>query len=189
MFGGAFDPPHRAHVALAQAAVAQLALDALVILPTGNAWHKARVLTDASHRLAMARLAFAGVPRAVVDDREMRRAGPTYTVETLRELGAENPGAELFLVMGQDQADAFATWRDWETIAALATLAVAGRPHAPGAGAGLPAGVRSIALQLPPMDESATDVRARLASGRDITPLVPTGVASYIASNHLYRPT
>jgi nicotinate-nucleotide adenylyltransferase len=189
MFGGAFDPPHRAHVALAAAAVQQLGLDHLAVLPTGQAWHKARPLTDAAHRTAMARIAFATVPQAVVDDREMRRAGPTYTIDTLRELRAQHPQAELFLVMGQDQAAAFATWRDWEAIAALATLAVAGRPHAPGQGAGLPADVRSVAVQLPPMDESATAIRARLASAQDITPLVPAGVASYIALHHLYSPT
>ena len=111
MFGGAFDPPHMAHRVLAQAAVDQLRLDELRVFPTGQAWHKERTLTPAQHRLAMAQLAFEDLPKVVVDARELQRAGATYTIDTLRELSAEHPGAELFLVMGEDQAAAFTTWR------------------------------------------------------------------------------
>jgi nicotinate-nucleotide adenylyltransferase len=186
MFGGAFDPPHRAHRALAQAAVQQLQLDELRVFPTGQAWHKDRRLTSAQHRLAMARLAFRDVPKVVVDDRELQRSGPTYTIDTLREMRAEHPGAELFLVMGDDQAAAFASWREWQAIAALATLCVAQRPQA-AQPAALPSQVRVHRLSLPAMDESATDIRARLTSGQDITHLVPPGVASYIDQHHLYQ--
>lgn len=187
MFGGAFDPPHNAHRALAAAAIEQLALDELRIFPTGHAWHKTRELTPAQHRVAMAKLAFADMPRVTVDERETRRAGATYTVDTLRELRAEHPGAELFLLMGQDQAAAFTTWRDWTSIAQWATLAVAGRPDA--AATPLPAGVQWRAIALPAMSESATDIRARLTAGQDVSHLVPPGVASYIAQHHLYRTT
>ena len=190
MFGGAFDPPHRAHVALARAAVQQLALDELRILPTGNAWHKARSLTDAAHRVAMARLAFAAVPRAQVDERELQRQGPTYSVDTLRELQAERPQAQLFLLMGEDQAADFTRWHQWQEVARLAVLAVAGR----GSGAGVAAlaalpDVRVVALQWPAMPESATDIRARLTRGQDITELVGPAVARYIDSHHLYQTT
>ncbi|MES2940214.1 MAG: nicotinate (nicotinamide) nucleotide adenylyltransferase [Pseudomonadota bacterium] len=192
MFGGAFDPPHRAHVALAQAAVGQLQLDQLRIFPTGNAWHKSRALTPAEHRLAMARLAFAAIPEADVDDREIRRDGPTYTVETLRELHAEFPQAELFLVMGEDQARAFTGWRDWQAIAGLATLAVAHR-HDDAAATepafGLPAQARVRPLQLPLMPDSATGIRTRLTAGQDAGTLLPAGVAGYIAAHYLYQPT
>ena len=106
MFGGAFDPPHVAHVALAQAAVEQLQLDQLRIFPTGQAWHKAPPLTASKeHRLALAGVAFGGLPRTVIDDRELRRPGPTYTIDTLRELKAEYPDAQLFLVMGARPGD------------------------------------------------------------------------------------
>ncbi len=192
MFGGAFDPPHRAHVALAQAAVGQLQLDRLRVFPTGNAWHKSRALTPADHRLAMARLAFAAIAEAEVDDREIRRNGPTYTVETLRELHAEFPQAELFLVMGADQARAFTGWRDWQAIAQLATLAVAGRngpAQGDGQDFGLPAQARVRPLQLPLMDDSATGIRARLAAGQDAGVSLPAGVAGYIAAHYLYQPT
>jgi nicotinate-nucleotide adenylyltransferase len=184
VFGGAFDPPHRAHRALAQAAVEQLRLHELRIFPTGQAWHKPRALTAGEHRLAMARLAFDGLPHVEVDDREMRRAGATYTIDTLRELHGENPGAELFLLMGADQAEAFTTWRDWQAIAGLATLAVAQRPGS--AAARLPPQVRWQALAAPSMDVSASAIRARLAAGEAAIHLVDPPVARYIDQHHLY---
>lgn len=193
VFGGAFDPPHLAHVALAQAAVAQLGLHELRVFPTGQAWHKARVLTDASHRLAMARLAFDGVPHAVVDDRELLRSGPTYTIDTLRELHAASPDDTLLLVVGADQAEALHSWRCSDEILQLATVAVAARarpgPHAPPFDASrLPPG-RWTAVELPNMPVSATQIRALVAAGQGIGHLVPPGVARYIAQHHLYVPT
>jgi nicotinate-nucleotide adenylyltransferase len=188
MFGGAFDPPHRAHVALARAAVAQLGLDQLFIFPTGNAWHKERSLTPAEHRLAMARLAFAEVPAVRVDDRELRRSGPTYSVDTLRELQAEHPGARLHLLMGEDQAAGFTRWHAWQEVARLAVLCVAGRGTGEGVAAlrALP-GVRVETLELPQMPESATEIRSRLTKGQDIADLVAPAVASYIDSHLLYQ--
>jgi nicotinate-nucleotide adenylyltransferase len=190
MFGGAFDPPHKAHVALARLAIRELALDRLHVLPTGDAWHKARELSPAEHRLAMARLAFERVPQALVDDRELRRSGATYSVETLRELQAEFPGAQLHLVMGEDQAAGFTRWHAWPEIARLAVLCVAGR----GTGEGMAAlralpGVRVKPLPLPAMADSSTEIRARLTAGQDIADLVEPAVASYIESHHLYRTT
>ena len=193
IFGGAFDPPHLAHVALAQAAVTQLGLDELRVFPTGQAWHKARALTDAAHRLAMAKLAFAGVPGAVVDDRELRRGGPTYTVDTLRELHAAEPDAMLLLVVGADQAEALHSWRQSGEIIRLATIAVAARarpdPHAPPFDASRLPGGHWASVELPAMPVSATQIRALVAVGQGIGHLVPPGVASYIAHNHLYAPT
>jgi nicotinate-nucleotide adenylyltransferase len=193
MFGGAFDPPHDAHVALARAAVEQLGLDELRIFPTGQAWHKARALSAAGHRLAMAKLAFAAVPKAVVDDRELGRNGPTYTVDTLRELRAGAPDAQLLLVIGADQAEALHTWRDSADIARLATLAVAARARPDPAAAAfdasrLPAG-RWLPVELPAMPVSATQIRAMAAAGQGIGSLVPAPVASYIARHHLYTLT
>jgi nicotinate-nucleotide adenylyltransferase len=190
MFGGAFDPPHRAHVALARAAVQQLALDRLYVLPTGNAWHKARTLSPAEDRLAMARLAFASVPAVQVDDRELRRTGATYSVDTLRELQAGHPGAQLHLLMGEDQAAGFTGWHAWQEIAQLAVLCVAGRGTGEGVAQlrALP-GVRVELLQLPQMPESATEIRTRLTGGQDIADLVEPAVASYIETHFLYKNT
>jgi nicotinate-nucleotide adenylyltransferase len=190
MYGGAFDPPHRAHVALARAAVRQLALDRLYVFPTGDAWHKARALSPAEDRLAMARLAFASVPAVQVDDRELRRTGATYSIDTLRELQAEHPDAQLHLLMGEDQAAGFTGWRAWQEIAQRAVLCVAGRGTGEGVAQlrALP-GVRVELLQLPQMPVSATEIRARLTGGQDIADLVEPAVASYIDSHSLYKNT
>jgi nicotinate-nucleotide adenylyltransferase len=192
VFGGAFDPPHIAHVMLAQAAVEQLQLDELRIFPTGQAWHKTNTLTAPEHRLALAQIAFGSLPHTVVDDRELRRPGPTYTIDTLRELKAEHPAAQLFLIMGEDQAVSLTRWREWESIVHLAIICVAGRTlaNAPSdVPAGLPAQAELRVLRLPSMPESATQVRGRVAQGEGIAHLVPPGVARYIEQNYLYQTT
>ncbi len=192
LFGGAFDPPHIAHVALARAALSQLALDELRVFPTGSAWHKARPLSAAGHRLAMARLAFADLPGVVIDDRELQRDGPTYTIDTLRELHHEHPQDTLVLVIGADQADTFDQWRESDEIARLAIISVAVRPRADEPAGTvdascLPAG-QWVPIALPPLPVSATDIRARRASGLGIDHLVPASVARYIDQHHLYLP-
>lgn len=191
VFGGSFDPPHRAHNALAHQAVEQLRLDALHIIPTGEAWHKSRVLTAASHRLAMARLAFPDLRNVVVDDRETRRRGPSYTVDTLTELAAEQPGVQLFLIIGEDQARSLQSWHRWKAILQLAIICVAARADSSGArgtfNAELLAQTPFQVLNLPPMDVSATDIRHRLANCQNVAPLVFEAVARYIAHHHLYQ--
>jgi len=196
-FGGAFDPPHRTHVALAREAMAQGRLAQLRIFPTGHAWHKARTLSPAADRVAMARLAFGELPGVVVDDRETRRDGPTYTIDTLRELQAEQPGAQLVLLLGTDQVQALPTWNGWQELLALAIVLVADRAEAAGSPArfdphtlpGLPPRARFERLALAPTDTSATDIRARVARGEDLSRLVPPAVARYIDQHHLYRTT
>ena len=196
LFGGAFDPPHNAHVALAEAAMAQLDLDELHVIPTGQAWHKSRALTPKGDRLAMTRLAFGDLKGTiVVDSREVLRDGPTYTLDTLHELQREQPAAQLVLIMGADQAAALPTWHGWQDILGIATVSVAYRALSTGNPArfdpktlpGLPAGARFEALELPPMDISATEIRRRSALGVDISSLVPPTVARYIDQHHLYR--
>ena len=193
MFGGAFDPPHLAHVALARAALEQLGLDELRIIPTGQAWHKARALTAPEHRLAMAQLAFEDLPGAVVDGRELARSGPTYTVDTLRELRREHPQAQLVLVIGADQAQALRSWRESEAIPGLAIISIAERAspaeNAPRFDASHVPGGRWQPVELPPMPVSATQVRARVAAGQGIDHLVPASVARYIDQHHLYQPS
>jgi nicotinate-nucleotide adenylyltransferase len=197
VFGGAFDPPHNAHVALAQAALAQLDLVDLRIFPTGHAWHKDHTLSAAQDRLAMAQLAFAGLSGATVDAREMLRSGPTYTVDTLRELQKERPGAQLVLIMGADQAGSLLQWHGWEEIISIAIISVAFRATAAGSASrsdprilpALPPGTRFETLELPLMDTSATDIRTRASRGEELSSLVPPAVARYIDQHHLYRPT
>lgn len=193
VFGGAFDPPHVMHRALALAAIAQLRLDRLLIVPTGQAWHKSRPLTDAVHRVAMLRLAFDDVPGLLIDQREIEREGPSYTVDTLRELHADFPQVELFLIVGRDQAQALPTWHAWEEVVALATIGVAERADAQAAGTRFqaPDGLqqRFMRLQLPESDVSATEIRQRAGSGQSIVPLVGEPVARYIVLHRLYLST
>lgn len=200
MFGGAFDPPHWAHRALAETALTQLGLDVLHILPTGHAWHKTRVLSPATHRLAMCAQAFDRLPNVSIDDREIRREGPSYTADTLRELAAEYPGAQLYLVLGADQLLAFKSWSRWEEVLGFATLAVANRAIHIGADADPDQQVEQdlskvdvpfVRLDMPLHNISATAVRAHVhgQSRRfpDLDVLVPEGVARYISEHHLYE--
>ena len=186
--------------ALAEAALSVLRLDRLHLLPTGQAWHKSRVLTPAEHRLSMCQLAFGDLPYTRIDSREVRRQGPSYTADTLAELRREYPQAELFLVLGADQLLAFRQWVRWQEVVSLATLAVAARARSIGgqaldappeeadlSGVDLP----FVGLTMPLNPVSATAVRARLAAvGPDaaaLDVLVPAPVASYISQNHLYQ--
>jgi nicotinate-nucleotide adenylyltransferase len=200
VFGGAFDPPHRAHVALVEAAVAQLQLDQVRVLPTGQAWHKPRNLSDAAHRLAMTRLAFADVPQVVVDEREIQRTGPSYTVDTLHELQTEYPQAQLYLLLGDDQRRALSSWHQIGEIGRIAIICAAGRdmavrawneesgvaPTNPPLSDTLQARIRT--LDMPLMPHSATDIRVLAATEQALTGLVSPAVERYIHENHLYRP-
>jgi len=197
MYGGGFDPPHNAHVALARAAIAQLRLDQLLVVPTGDAYHKPRTLSCGAARQAMCRLAFADLPAVTVSDIELTRSGSSYTVDTLAVLRRSEPGARWFLLMGADQAQRFHRWHRWAEILQQATVAIAVRPdraggapawHAadplPGTDAP-PSAVRI--LQFPAMDCSASVIRARAAAGLPIDSCVPAAVARYIDAHHLYR--
>ena len=195
MYGGAFDPPHNAHVALAKAAVEQLGLDALHVIPTGHAWHKTQQLTIGFHRLEMAERAFGGIPKVFVDQREVLRTGATYSLDTLRELQAENPDAQLYLVMGADQAAALPTWSHFDEIAKLAIICVAARSISGNAKTGNISYIstlnslncRAIHIELPIMPESATDVRDLVLHQKPVNHLLPPTVVAYIAAHGLYQ--
>lgn len=200
MFGGAFDPPHLAHRALAEAALDQLDLDALHIMPTGQAWHKARSLTRAEHRVAMCQLAFGDLPRTRIDTRETTRQGPSYTADTLAELALEYPGAALYLVLGADQLLAFKSWVRWPEVLERAQLAVANRALHIGADAALDqreemdlsaVDLPFVRLSMPLTNISASAVRSRMeqpvTQRAAMARLVPASVASYIASHSLYQ--
>jgi nicotinate-nucleotide adenylyltransferase len=190
LFGGSFDPPHLAHRALAQAALAQLPLDELVWVPARQSPHKAdHAPASGADRVAMLQRMTEGEPRFSIDPRELDRAGPSYTVDTLRQLHAEQPGTRWWLVIGQDQYARFDTWHDWRGILALAGLAVAARDGervraAPGL-ADVPHTLRIV--EMTPLPHSASTVRSRAVAGLDVTALVGTPVARYIADHHLYR--
>jgi nicotinate-nucleotide adenylyltransferase len=184
LFGGTFDPPHNAHVALARSALDALALDGLRWIPAGQPWQKTRVVTPAVHREAMVRLAIQGQARFVLDRIELEREGPSYTLDTVRAL---QPLGELVLIIGADQYAGLHTWRGWQELLGLVTLAVANRP-----GPMPPVSVEVLrhphrVVPLPMLDVSATEIRARVARGLPIDGLVPPSVASYIDLNRLYK--
>jgi nicotinate-nucleotide adenylyltransferase len=187
LFGGSFDPVHNAHVALANVALATLQLDELRWVPAGQPWQKVRPMTPAVHREAMLRLALVGEPRFVLERCELERSGPSYTIDTVRELQAREPGAAWFLVIGQDQYANLPTWRHWQELLTRVTLAVAQRPGAP-----LPVHPDVLqlaheAVPLAAMDISSSAIRVMLQRGEDVAHLVPPEVARYIESRGLYQ--
>jgi nicotinate-nucleotide adenylyltransferase len=193
--GGSFDPVHSAHVALAASALAHLALDEVRWIPVGQTWQKARCLADASHRMAMVQAAIAHEPRFVLDPIEVRREGPSYTLDTVRALQAARPEvAEWVLIVGRDQHLNLPTWQGWQELLRRVTLAVATRepfePEPPLALRRHPH--RMVHLPMAPQAVSSTEVRERLAAGEGPETLVPTllpdGVARYIATHQLYAP-
>ncbi len=196
LMGGSFDPIHTGHLALADAALQHLQLDAIRWIPAGQPWQKTRQLAPAADRLAMVRAATAHDGRHVVDDIELKRSGPSYTLDTVRALQAQaEAGTQWWLVIGQDQCANLPTWHGWAELLSRVGLAVAARGDAV---VDVPEAVRAAAihgierLPMPPMPVSSTAIRARLAAGEsplDLAPaLVPASVASYIADHHLYAP-
>ena len=195
IFGGAFDPPHLAHAALAKSAIEQLGLDELRVIPTGEAWHKDHCLTVAQHRLTMTQLAFAELAKVVIDERELRRTGPSYSIDTLRELMIEQPSATFFLLLGEDQAGKFSTWREWRAIAEHAVLVVARRSSA--ITCSISKAYQDFRTTLPvdrvrdlhfaPRTVSATEIRALAQARTGIAHLVGLPVARYIEDHHLYQ--
>jgi nicotinate-nucleotide adenylyltransferase len=185
IFGGTFDPPHIGHLIVAQDAWAALGLDRVLFVPAAAPPHKAdRVITPAALRLELLRAAVAGDPRFEVSDLELRRAGPSYTVDTLRELHRLYPGTELFFLLGVDQFRDLHTWREPAEVARLATLVVVAR-------GGEPVEPRPDLsyrlLEATRIDISATAIRERVRMGDPIRYLVPDGVAAAIGREGLYR--
>lgn len=187
IFGGSFDPIHNAHVALARVALAELHLDELLWVPAGQPWQKQRHLTSAKDREAMLRLAIEGEPRFKLSRIELERSGASYTLDTVRALQAQRPGAQWFLIIGQDQYAGFHTWNGWQELLGLVTLAIADRPDAKDSVDPQVRAAAHTAVALPMMDVSSTDIRGRVMQRQGIADLVPEPVARYIARHRLYR--
>jgi nicotinate-nucleotide adenylyltransferase len=194
VLGGTFDPPHKAHLVLAETARSSLRLERVVFVPAGDPWRKAgQEITPVHHRLAMVRLAVADEPYFEASTLEIEREGPSYTVDTLAELTERyGPDAELYFLLGEDALRDMPNWKEPERIAQLAHLVAAPRPGGTEAGAlaeqaipGLAA--RVIPLDMPLIDISATDLRERASRGLSLRDLVPPAVAEYIEQHGLYR--
>jgi len=189
LLGGTFDPPHTGHLCIALWALVRLRLDEVVFLPAGQPPHKAgRRISLASHRLAMTRLAVRGLRGFSVSPLEVRRRGPSFTVDTLRAFRAAQPRAKLFLILGADGLSEFRTWHEPAEIARLAVLAVAARPGSRRSHTqhpGVPAS-RVVWLDNPTVSVSSSAVRDRVRRGLSLEYGVPDAVARYIWRHHLY---
>jgi nicotinate-nucleotide adenylyltransferase len=189
ILGGTFDPPHAGHVAAAVAAHKQLGLDEVRIIPAGQApLRTGAPVASAADRVAMCRLAFAEYPWAVVDDRETRRAGTSWSVETARELAREHPDALRVWVLGADQLARLDRWKDVVELCGLVEFAVLSRDGI----STLPpptlaAVIRLTVLKAPPVQVSSTALREALRRGDSPRNGLPLGVARHIDERSLYQ--
>jgi len=190
LFGGTFDPPHRGHVVVARDVADALTLDRLLWIPTGIPPHKdPGGVAPARVRLAMARAAAQADARFQVIDLELRRPGPSYTVDTLRALSAQHTGARLFLVVGADQIRTFEHgWKEPREVLRLATLVLMDREGdvAPAVAPDLPGMERALHVAVTRVDISSSLVRARVAAGEDVADLVPEEVRAIMEREGLY---
>jgi nicotinate-nucleotide adenylyltransferase len=186
LLGGTFDPIHVAHLAVAIAAKHQLGLDRVLLMVANVPWQKAqqRHISDAAARMAMVEAACVGYPGLEPSDLEISRGGNSYTADTLEQLGG--PDREIFLIIGSDLVDDLPTWKRWEEIPPLCTLAVAHRPGEAERGELAP-GWRSVTIRVPALEISSTELREMASEGRPIDFLVPANVIDVIVSKNLYR--
>jgi nicotinate-nucleotide adenylyltransferase len=185
LFGGSFDPVHLGHLLVARAALEELGLTKLFFIPAAQSPFKPDAPpTPAALRLQMLHLALAGETACEIDDLEIGRGGLSYTVDTLRHYAEKYAGAELFYLIGADQAALLPQWREAGELARLAEFVVVPRPgQAPAA---IPAAFRGRALRGVPVAISSTEIKARRRAGLPITHLTPPAVAEAIANNRLY---
>lgn len=194
ILGGTFNPPHLGHLVCAQEAHLQLNLDRILFVPTGMPPHKANEEEPGvEHRLELCRLAIGGDEhRFEVSDIEVRRGGPSYTVDTLEELRATTPDSELFLILGGDIAAGLPQWHRVERVLELATAVVAERRGTQRSSIedaldSVRAGERARFFPMPPIGLSSTMIRERVRSGQPIKYLVPDSVEAYIQQHSLYQ--
>lgn len=188
IFGGTFDPPHIGHLVAAECARHQFGGDQVVFLPAGDPYRKSRdagrAVTPAALRMEMLQLAIANNDGFAIDEREVRRGGETYTIDTLRELQAEGV-THPTLILGTDAIMDMEHWREPEAILGMARVAVAPKPGATLEQEALPRGATW--LQMPRLEVSSTLVRERVASGVPVRYLVPDAVERFIQERQLYR--
>ena len=194
LLGGTFDPIHMGHLLIAEDAREGLGLDTVVFIPTGRPWLKAdQNVTESDHRLAMVKLAVGSHPHFCVSDIEVRRQGPTYTVDTLNQLRRQyDSDTEIFLILGMDSLNELARWRNPERLFDLCTVVGISRPGqddidldklesiAEGASG------KVILMPGPSVGISGAEIRDRAAHGRSIRYRVPEAVETYILDHGLY---
>ncbi len=185
IFGGTFDPPHVGHLVAASDALAELDLDVVLLVVANDPWQKSggRRITPAEDRLAMVAAAVVDADGLEASDIEIRRGGVSFTADTLDELLAADPGAELFVILGNDAAAGFATWERHEEVAAAASLVVVDRPGTP---TPIDDGFDWTRIDIPELEISSTELRDRTANNRSIRYLTPAAVVACIEERGLY---
>jgi nicotinate-nucleotide adenylyltransferase len=187
IMGGTFDPIHNGHLVAASEVAGRFGLDEVVFVPTGEPWQKGAV-SPAEDRYLMTVIATASNPRFHVSRADIDRDGPTYTIDTLRDLNAVfGPSATLFFITGADALAKILSWKDALEMLSLAHFVGVTRPGFELSASHLPADTVTL-VEVPAMAISSSDCRARVAAGKPIWYLVPDGVVQYIAKRRLYRP-
>ena len=189
VMGGTFDPIHHGHLVAAEEARHAFDLERVLFVPVGDPWQKAdQDVSPASDRLEMVGRAIADNDAFEISRVDVDRTGPTYTIDTLRSLSEQRPGAELFFITGADAILEILTWKDPQVALRLATFVAVTRPgHDLGGLRKLGIEERVVMLEIPALAISSTDIRARVADGRPIRYLVPAPVEAYIRERGLYR--
>jgi nicotinate-nucleotide adenylyltransferase len=186
IMGGTFDPIHHGHLVAASEAASRFHLDEVVFVPTGEPWQKSdREVSAAEHRYLMAVIATASNPRFWVSRVDIDRAGPTYTVDTINDIGAMRPGAELFFITGADALAQILSWKNPQDALTVAHFIGVTRPGYELSSDHLPAATTTL-IDVPAMAISSSACRARVGSDQPIWYLVPDGVVQYIAKHRLY---
>ena len=192
MYGGSFDPVHIGHLRSALEVSQAQELDELRFLPSGNPPHRARAQVANEHRLKMLQLAVDGAPGIGIDDRELGRKSTSYSIDTLETIQAENPQAELTLIIGMDQFNAFDTWHRWQELLQRVELVVMERPGETLSGSAYQLMASSLQkrisiVSVTQLEISSSRIRKDLQAGLDIRFLVPYAVRDYILSQDLYK--
>ncbi|MFZ9676416.1 MAG: nicotinate-nucleotide adenylyltransferase [Ilumatobacteraceae bacterium] len=185
LFGGTFDPPHVGHLVTAVNVMHALDLDQVILMVANVPWQKqgTRKITPASDRLAMVEAAVRGVPGLVAGRIEVDRGGPSFTADTLADLAAEHPDAELYTIVGDDAAAGITTWERFRDVVDRSHIVVVDRPGAP---VSLPSDIAWMRVEVPRLEVSSTDLRSRFVDGRPLDYLITQPVLDVIRDRALY---
>ena len=188
IMGGTFDPIHHGHLVAASEVATLFDLDEVIFVPTGEPWQKSeRQVSPAEHRYLMTVIATASNPRFWVSRVDIDRAGPTFTIDTIRDIAEQRPAAQLYFITGADALAQILSWKNAEEALGLARFVGVTRPGYELSDAHLP--IDSVMLlDVPAMAISSSDCRERVANGQPVWYLVPDGVVQYINKHRLYRP-
>jgi len=186
VMGGTFDPVHHGHLVAASEVQSKFDLDEVIFVPTGQPWQKTeRDVSPPEHRYLMTVIATASNPRFTVSRVDIDRPGPTYTIDTLRDLRSERDVSELYFITGADALDQIISWKDADELFELAHFIGVTRPGHVLDRSGLPVDRVSL-MEIPALAISSTDCRVRVAAGKPVWYLVPYGVVQYISKHRLY---